>query len=77
MNNVRPRLTMLTEEQKHDVHRYALQVLETVGVRVDSPSALAMLGKRVGSSNVEGRTVRIPMDQIQWALHAAPKRNHN
>lgn len=74
MNNVRPHLTLLTEEQKHDVHRYALQVLETAGVRVDSPSALEMLEKRVGSSRVEGRTVRIPRELVEWALQAAPKR---
>ena len=52
MNNVRPHLKMLTEEQIHEIHQYTIKLLETTGVRVDSPSALAMLEKRVGSSNV-------------------------
>ncbi len=39
MNNVRPHLTMLTEEQKQDIHRYTLKLLATTGVRVDLPSA--------------------------------------
>lgn len=73
MNNVRPHLKMLTDEQIQDVHKYTLQVLATTGVRVDSPSALAMLEKRVGSSNVEGRTVRIPQELVEWAIKVAPK----
>ena len=34
MNNVRPHLTMLTEEQKHDIHCYTMKILATTGVRV-------------------------------------------
>ncbi|HXF85042.1 MAG TPA: trimethylamine methyltransferase family protein [Anaerolineales bacterium] len=74
MNNVLPRLQLLTEEQIHQVHEYTLKVLETTGVRVDSPAALAMLEKRVGSLSVEGRTVRIPRELVEWAIQAAPKR---
>src|SRR5512143_1755559 len=73
MNNVRPRLSLLTEEQIHDIHKYTIQILEKTGVRVDSPSALAMLEKRVGSSNVEGRTVRIPAELVEWAIKIAPR----
>ncbi len=54
MNNVRPRLTMLTEEQIQDIHQYTLKILETTGVRVDSPSALEMLRKRVGQLHGPG-----------------------
>jgi len=73
MNNVRPQLKMLTDEQIQDIHKYTMQVLATTGVRVDSPSALAMLEKRVGSSNVDGRTVRIPAELVEWAIKVAPK----
>lgn len=73
MNNVRPRLQMLTEEQIHDIHEYTLKLLETTGVRVDSPSAVEMLEKSVGRSNVEGRTVRIPRELVEWAIKAAPR----
>jgi len=74
MNNVQPHLTMLTEEQKQEIHQYTLQVLATTGVRVDSPTALEMLGKKVGNSNVDGRIVRITKELVEWALDVAPKR---
>jgi trimethylamine--corrinoid protein Co-methyltransferase len=74
MNNVRPHLTMLNEEQKQDIHRYTMTLLANTGVRVDSPSALAMLRKTVGSSMVEDRTVRFPMELVEWAIKAAPSR---
>ena len=73
MNNVRPQLRMLTEDQIREVHQYTIQLLETTGVRVDSPSALAMLEERVGSSNVDGRTVRLPKELVEWAIKAAPR----
>jgi trimethylamine--corrinoid protein Co-methyltransferase len=72
MNNVRPALTLLTEEQKHDIHEYTLQLLGTTGVRVDSPSTLEMLRGRVGSSRVDGRTVRFPRELVEWAIRSAP-----
>ena len=50
MNNVRPQLKMLAEEQIHDIHEYTLKLLETTGVRVDSPSAVAMLKNRIRST---------------------------
>src|SRR6266496_162750 len=72
MNNVRPHLRMLTEEQKQDIHQYTLKLLTTTGVRVDSPSALEMLKKTVGSSMVEERTVRFPAELIEWAIQSVP-----
>ncbi len=72
MNNVRPHLTMLTEEQKQDIHRYTMKLLATTGVRVDSPSALGMLRKTVGSSMVAEQTVRFPEELIDWAIKSTP-----
>lgn len=74
MNNVRPRLTLLTEEQVQEVHRHTLALLETIGVRVDSPSALALLKNHVGSSMIEERTVRFPRELVEWAIKVAPSR---
>ena len=42
MNNVRPQIKMLTEEQIQDIHQYTMKLLATTGVRVDSPSAVEM-----------------------------------
>jgi trimethylamine--corrinoid protein Co-methyltransferase len=73
MNNVRPRLIMLNEEQKQEIHEYTMKLLATTGVRVDSPSAVEMLRKKVGDSNVDGRTVRIPAELVEWAIRVAPR----
>lgn len=73
MNNVRPHLTMLTQEQIHHIHQYTLQLLATTGVRVDSPTALEMLRKKVGDSNVDGKIVRIPSELVEWAIQVAPR----
>lgn len=73
MNNVRPQLTMLTEEQIQDIHQYTLKLLATTGVRVDSPSAVEMLRKKVGDLNIDGKTVRIPAELVEWALKVAPR----
>src|SRR5215211_8877081 len=73
MNNVRPELKMLAEEQIQDIHQYTLQLLATTGVRVDSPSALEMLRQRVGNSMVDGRTVRFPAELVEWAIKSAPR----
>ena len=74
MNNVRPHLRLLTDEQIHDIRQYTLKVLSTTGVRVDSPSALEMLKGRVGDSMVDGRTVRIPAELVEWAIQVARER---
>jgi trimethylamine--corrinoid protein Co-methyltransferase len=74
MNNVRPHLTLLTEEQKQDVHQYTIKILENTGVRVDSQSALGMLKKTVGDSMVDGRTVRFPRELVEWAIRVTPSR---
>jgi len=73
INNVRPRLRMLTEEQINDIHEYTLKLLETTGVRVDSPSVVETLEKRVGSLMVDGKRVRIPRELVEWAIKAAPR----
>jgi len=43
MNNVRPKLTLLDEEQIQQIHQYALRILSETGVRVDSPSVVELL----------------------------------
>jgi trimethylamine--corrinoid protein Co-methyltransferase len=50
-----------------------MKLLATTGVRVDSPSALGMLTKKVGSTMVDGRMVRFPEEIVDWAIKAAPR----
>ena len=71
MNNVRPQLTLLNEEQIQQVHGYALRILSETGVRVDSPSVAERLGK-TGQVRVEGRNVRLHPELVESALRSAP-----
>jgi len=69
--DVLPRINVLTEEQIERIHAYALQVLSSVGIRVDSAQArkiFAQAGGKVKSDNI----VLIPSDLVSWALEAAP-----
>ena len=72
MNNVRPRLTLMTEEQIQEAHANVLKVLQETGVRVDSPAILHMLEVRLGIKS-EDRVIRIPPEVVEEAIKSAPK----
>lgn len=69
---VKPSLSVLTQDQIHQVHEYALQILSTVGVRVDSERACALFARAATPAAVEGNRVRIPRELVEWAIEAAP-----
>ncbi len=71
MNNVRPQLRLLNEEQIRQVHGYALRILSETGVRVDSPSVAERLGE-TGQARVQGRSVRFSPELVKSALRSAP-----
>ena len=71
-NLVCPRLTLLRREQMEQLHEYSLQILSTVGVRVDSEEALTLFSKAAGPGILEGRRVQIPRELVEWALGVAP-----
>ncbi|MBC8335687.1 MAG: trimethylamine methyltransferase family protein [Anaerolineales bacterium] len=71
MNNVRPQLKMLSEDQIQQVHQYVLRILSETGVRVVSPSVIEMLGK-TGQVEVQGRTVKISPELIEQSIQSAP-----
>jgi len=72
MNNVRPQLTLMNEEQIQKTHEYTLRVLSETGVRVDSPSVLKLLESKPGMK-VEGRVVRFTAEAVEDAIQSAPK----
>jgi trimethylamine--corrinoid protein Co-methyltransferase len=72
MNNVRPRLTLMNEEQIRQAHQYALRVLGETGVRVDSPSILQMLERKLGLKS-QDRVVKFPPEVVEEAIKSAPK----
>jgi trimethylamine--corrinoid protein Co-methyltransferase len=71
MNNVRPQLRLLTEEQIRQVHSYALRILSETGVRVDSPSVAGRL-ENTGQADGQGRSVKLSPDLVENAIRSAP-----
>ena len=69
---VQPKINLLSAEQIEQIHAYALKILATTGVRVDSPQACQLFASRLGPAAVEGNRVRIPPEAVEWALKAAP-----
>ncbi len=69
---IQPRLQVLPAEQIDYFHHRALELLETVGVRMLHPEALAMLRKAGAPAGEDGR-VRIGAALVQEAIGSAPK----
>ncbi len=73
---IRPRLTVLTDAQAERVHCRSLELLSTVGIRVDSDKARRVFARALGQSSrdrtTDDRQTRIPPELIEWALKAAP-----
>jgi trimethylamine--corrinoid protein Co-methyltransferase len=71
---VQPRLNTLDHQQIKKIHEYSLQILSTVGLRVDSSKAQKLFSRAIGSKAVDGDRVRIPADLVEWAIQTAPGR---
>jgi trimethylamine--corrinoid protein Co-methyltransferase len=71
MSQAVPRLTVLSADQMAGVHARSLEILATVGVRVDSPKARLLLARASGAAGGDG-PVRIPAELVEWALRASP-----
>ena len=71
-HNARPRLTLLSEAQKAQVHGYALRILAETGVRVDSPGVLRFLEGKLGA-RAAADVLRLPSEVIEDAIRTAPK----
>jgi trimethylamine---corrinoid protein Co-methyltransferase len=73
MSTVQPSIQVMSEDQLQQVHEYSLDILGTVGIRVDSPRALALFARALGPSGVHGDRVFLSPEAVGWALHVAPK----
>ena len=72
MNNVRPRLTMMSQEQILEAHTNVLKVLGETGVRVDSPAILQLLERKLGLT-AHDRIIKFPAEVVEEAIKSAPK----
>jgi trimethylamine--corrinoid protein Co-methyltransferase len=71
-DSVHPHLSVMDPKQIKRVHEYSLQILSSIGLRVDSPGARKRFARAIGSQAVDGDRVRIPPDLVEWAIQAAP-----
>lgn len=71
-NIIRPKITVLDDTQRNKIHTDSLQILSSVGVRVDSEEARRIFKKAIGSKAISNDCVRIPSELVENALKAAP-----
>jgi trimethylamine--corrinoid protein Co-methyltransferase len=58
------------------LHEVSLEILSSVGVRVDSGEARQLFAKAAGPRILDGSRVRIPGELVAWALDVAPSEIH-
>jgi trimethylamine--corrinoid protein Co-methyltransferase len=68
---VQPKLTLLSPDQIAQVHTASLDILSTVGVRIDSATGRRILARALGAPADDDR-VRIPPHLVEQALASAP-----
>src|SRR4030067_2536019 len=69
---VRPPLTVLSSDQIEQTHAYALKILSSVGVRVDSPGARRIFAASDGAILVEEERVLLAPGLVEWAIKSTP-----
>jgi len=69
----RPRLKVLSKEQVDAIHASALEILATMGVKMEHPGALTML-KDAGCEVFNDNWVEIPAKLVEDAIKSAPKK---
>ncbi|OGO21231.1 MAG: hypothetical protein A2Z14_03295, partial [Chloroflexi bacterium RBG_16_48_8] len=69
---VKPMISLLNGDQINLIHNLSLQILDRVGIRVDSRPLLNLLEDRFGRKRVNGDRVFLPAEVIQWAIHVSP-----
>ncbi|MBI5840098.1 MAG: trimethylamine methyltransferase family protein [Chloroflexi bacterium] len=72
MNNIRPRLTLMNEEQIQEAHKNVLRVLNETGVRVDSPEILQLLELKLGLKS-QDRVIKFPPEVVEESINSTPK----
>ena len=70
---IQPQLTLLKEEQKGEIHRASLEILERTGILVYEQESLDLL-KKAGCLIKDGKSVFIPGPVIEEAIRTVPDR---
>lgn len=70
-SRIQPSLTVLSDEQIHHIHEASLHILQTVGMRVESPAVKGVFSK-AGCRLTDDERVLIPRQLVEQALASAP-----
>lgn len=70
--NIRPRLSILSEDHLQQIHEGALRVLAGIGIKVESKRARDMYAKAGKSIHIKDDWVTFDRDIVEWAIKAAP-----
>ena len=71
MHDIKPKISILTQEQIKHIHNYSLKILEKIGIRVDSQRARKVFENASGKATKDN-ILCIPPELVDWALKAAP-----
>ncbi|HEY4490779.1 MAG TPA: trimethylamine methyltransferase family protein, partial [Acidobacteriota bacterium] len=71
-NIVRPRLTILSEENMQQIHEGSLKVLAKAGIKVESQRARDVYAKAGSSIKFREDWTTFDRDVVEWAVKAAP-----
>ena len=72
MGRIKPRLTVLNDNQRERIHNESLKILSSVGIRVESEQGLQTFAKAIGSKGVSDSLVHIPGEVVENAVKLAP-----
>ncbi|MCP4901117.1 MAG: hypothetical protein GY906_29455, partial [bacterium] len=67
---IRPHISVLNQQQMSVVHDHSIQILSSVGLKVDSQRAVQAFVQ--AGATVDDDRVRIPAKLVQWAINTAP-----
>lgn len=70
---VLPHIQVLSPEQIQQVHSASLQILATVGMRIDSPRARRILSHIDGVTFKDEQHALFQPERVEWAIQAAPR----
>lgn len=70
--DVRPQISVLSQEHIQQVHQQSLEILKRVGLRVDSPRAAEILGGSEGVKFLAPDHAVFQPELVEWAIQAAP-----
>jgi len=70
-STVQPKLSVLTRQQIEQIHQYSLDILSSVGLRVDSGKALEFFSRAGSGIRIEAGRAFIQPEIVDWAINVA------